>query len=242
MTEFTIIIPVFNEEENLLLLEKALTDFIPESVKKTAVLLVNDGSTDSSEKLIKEICKRNPDFQYLSLQKNGGLSTALKAGFDSVKSPLLGYMDSDLQTHPADFNILLKEIEQYDLITGIRLNRKDSFLKNFSSRFANRFRRLFTRDGIQDTGCPLKVIRTDYAKRIPMFKGMHRFLPALVLLQKGRINQIPVQHFPRKKGKTKFGITNRIFGPLIACFVYLWIKRNYIHYEVQDSNIENDCA
>lgn len=238
MTEFTIIIPVYNEEENLLLLEKTLIDFLPKSLKTTSVLLVNDGSTDLSETLIKEICERNTSFHFISLLKNGGLSTALKAGFDWVQSPLLGYMDSDLQTHPDDFNVLLNKIDAYDLITGIRLHRKDSFLKNFTSTFANAFRRFFTGDGIRDTGCPLKVIRTECAKKIPMFKGMHRFLPALVLLQNGRIHQIPVQHFPRKRGKTKFGIANRIFGPLTACFAYLWIKKNYIHYELRDSERE----
>lgn len=236
MTEFTIIIPVYNEEENLLPLEKILLDFIPKSLKTTSVLFVNDGSTDTSEGLIKEICARNSGFHFISLQKNSGLSTALKAGFDWVESPLLGYMDSDLQTHPDDFNLMLEEIEEYDFITGIRINRKDSFLKTFSSQFANRFRRLFTQDGVQDTGCPLKVIRTEFAKKIPMFKGMHRFLPALILLQHGRIHQIPVRHFPRKRGKASFGIANRIFGPFAACFTYLWIRRNYIRYEIKQTD------
>lgn len=233
MSEFTIIIPVYNEAENLLRVEKELVNYLRIASKITSILFVNDGSTDQSEKMIEEICNRNKDFQFISFKKNQGLSAALKAGFDWVESPLLGYMDSDLQTHPEDFNLLLEYIDEYDLVTGVRVGRKDSFIKNVSSKMANGIRRIFTQDGIRDTGCPLKVIKTEYAKRIPMFKGLHRFLPAMVLLQKGTVHQIPVRHFPRANGKGKFGVWNRIFGPLSACFVFLWMKRNYIHYEIK---------
>lgn len=233
MSEFTIIIPVYNEAENLLWVENALLDYIPNALKKTSILFVNDGSTDESEHLIAEICKRNNGFHFISFTQNNGLSAALKAGFDWVVSPLLGYMDSDLQTTPEDFNLLLEYIEEYDLVTGIRTGRKDNLIKNASSKIANTIRRLFTQDGMQDTGCPLKVIRTDYAKRIPMFNGLHRFLPAMVLLQKGRIHQLPVRHFPRIAGKGKFGVWNRIFVSFTACFIYLWMKRNYINYKIK---------
>jgi len=160
------------------------------------------------------------------------LSTAIKAGFDHVNTPLVGYIDADLQTSPQDFNLLLEHIEDYDLVTGVRSNRKDSFVKNMSSKIANGIRRAFTNDGMDDTGCPLKVIKTEYAKRIPMFKGLHRFLPAMILLQHGKIIQIPVQHFPRMAGQAKFGLWNRLFGPLVDCFAYLWMKKKYINYQV----------
>jgi len=114
----------------------------------------------------------------------------------------------------------------------MRNHRQDGIAKKYSSKIANTIRRLFTKDGIMDTGCPLKIIKTSYAKRIPMFKGLHRFLPALILLQKGKIKQIPVQHFPRIAGKTKFGIWNRLFSPFIDCFVFLWMKKKYINYDV----------
>lgn len=233
MSEFTIIVPVYNEAENLFRVEEELVAYIPIASKTTSVLFVDDGSTDQSGKLIDEICKRNQNFHFISFEKNCGLSAALKAGFDWAESPLLGYMDSDLQTTPDDFDLLLEFIGEYDLVNGIRKERKDGFLKNFSSKIGNGIRRVFTRDGMTDTGCPLKVIKTDYAKRIPMFKGMHRFLPAMVLLQNGKVRQVPVKHFPRMAGKGKFGIWNRIFGPLTTCFVYLWMKRNYIQYELK---------
>jgi len=234
MSEFTIIVPVYNEAENLLRVEHALVQYIAISPKKISILFVDDGSTDQSGNLIAEICKRQKDFHFIAFKKNCGLSAALKAGFDWTETPLLGYMDSDLQTTPEDFDLLLEFIEEYDLVNGIRKGRKDVFIKNFSSKIGNGIRRVFTQDGMTDTGCPLKVIKTDYAKRIPMFKGMHRFLPAMVLLQNGKVRQVPVRHFPRMAGKGKFGIWNRIFGPLTTCFIYLWMKRNYIRYELKE--------
>jgi glycosyltransferase involved in cell wall biosynthesis len=237
MYDFTIIVPVYNEEENLPMVEKVLIEYLNIAILKTSVLFVNDGSTDGGEALIKDICNRHPAFKFISFKKNMGLSTALKAGFDSTESTWLGYMDSDLQTLPEDFNLLLKHIDEYELITGFRSRRKDSFGKHLSSKVANGFRRFFTQDGISDTGCPLKVIKTDLAKRIPMFKGLHRFLPAMILLQKGRVLEIPIQHYPRNKGVSKFGFWNRSFGPLTDCFIFLWIRNRYINYEIQDSDL-----
>ncbi len=234
---FTILVPVYNEEENIYLLEEKLQHFLPQSIYPACVLFVNDGSTDDSLNRIREICVRNSDFFYLSLEKNGGLSAALKAGIDSVFSAYVGYMDADLQTDPEDFNLLLKDIEVYEMVTGIRANRKDSFFKNLQSKIANGFRRMMTNDGVSDTGCPLKVMHTDAAKKMPLFNGMHRFLPALILLQNGKVKQIPVRHYPRMAGKSKYHLWNRLTGPFIDCFAYRWMKKRYINYVVNDSNL-----
>src|SRR5690606_15996283 len=233
MYEFTIIVPVYNEEENLQRVEKELVAYTKIAVKKTCILFINDGSKDNSQTLIEEICSRNEMFHFITFKENRGLSAAIKAGFDHVETPLTGYIDSDLQTAPADFNLLLEHIGEYDLVTGVRIDRKDSFIKKISSKIANAIRRFFTNDGIDDTCCPLKVIKTEYAKRLPMFKGSHRFLPALVLLQNGKVLQVPVKHFPRLAESGKYGFWNRIFGPLIDCFVFLWMKKKYIRYEIK---------
>ena len=230
--EFTIIVPVYNEEGNLERLESELTKYLAIALMKTKILFVNDGSVDRSQTLIEEICKRNKHFHFIQLSKNNGLSAALKAGFDHVDTKLTGYMDSDLQTSPNDFNMLLPLINEYNLVNGVRSQRKDPFLKYFSSIVANRIRRSFTNDGMDDTGCPLKIIQTDYAKHIPMFNGLHRFLPAMILLQKGKVIQVPVQHFPRIAGVSNFGLLNRLFGPLLDCFAYSWMKRRQIRYEI----------
>lgn len=234
MYEFTIIVPVYNEEENLDRVEKELVAYTKIASKKTAVLFVNDGSTDQSQALIDTICSRNEMFGFINFKENRGLSAAIKAGFDHVSSTLVGYIDSDLQTTPEDFNLLLEHIDDYALVTGVRSKRKDSFVKNMSSKIANGIRRAFTHDGMDDTGCPLKVIKADYAKRIPMFKGLHRFLPAMILLQNGKVLQVPVRHFPRIAGTAKFGLWNRLLGPLSDCFAYLWMKKKYINYEIKN--------
>ncbi len=230
--QFTIIVPVYNEEDNLFRVEKELLAYTKIATKATKILFVNDGSKDKSQELIETICNRNPEFSFISFKENRGLSAAIKAGFDYTETELVGYIDSDLQTSPEDFNLLLEHIGPYDLVTGVRENRKDSFVKNMSSTIANGIRRSFTHDGMDDTGCPLKVIKTEYAKRIPMFKGLHRFLPAMILLQDGKIIQIPVQHFPRIAGQANFGVWNRLVGPLMDCFAYLWMKKKYINYKV----------
>lgn len=230
--EFTIIVPVYNEEDNLLRVEEKLSSYLEVAAKKTRILFVNDGSNDNSQDLIEQICERNEDFEYLLFKENKGLSAAIKAGFDHIETPLTGYIDADLQTAPEDFNLLLEEIKDHDLVTGVRADRQDSFVKNMSSTIANGIRRAFTHDGMDDTGCPLKVIRTENAKRIPMFKGLHRFLPAMILLQNGSIKQVPVQHFPRIAGTAKYGLWNRLLGPLMDCFAYLWMKKKYINYQI----------
>ena len=231
--QFTIVVPVYNEEDNLDRVEKELSDYLNIASVKTKILFVNDGSKDQSQAIIERICADNDDFSFILFEKNKGLSAAISAGFQNTDSKLVGYIDSDLQTDPKDFNLLLEHIEEFDLVTGVRSNRKDSFIKNMSSTIANGIRRTFTHDGMDDTGCPLKVIKTEYAKKIPMFKGLHRFLPAMILLQDGKIKQIPVKHFPRIAGEAKYGLWNRLVGPLMDCFAYLWMKKKYINYNIE---------
>ena len=233
-TEFTIVIPIYNEEDNLIRLEETMNQYLSKSIKQTEILLINDGSKDKSLALMKEICSRNQAFHYISFDKNYGLSAAIKAGFDTVESKWVGYIDADLQTDPEDFNKLLALADQYDLVTGVRADRKDSFVKNMSSKIANSIRRAFTNDGMDDTGCPLKVIDAEKAKKIPMFKGLHRFLPAMILLQNGTVTQVPVKHFPRIAGKSKFNLWNRLLGPLMDCFAFVWMKKKYINYKIQE--------
>jgi dolichol-phosphate mannosyltransferase len=230
--ELTIIIPVYNEEDNLDRVHHEMKQFLSISNKKAKILFVNDGSKDNSQTVIEKICGNTEEFTFISFKKNTGLSAAIKAGFDYADTPWVGYIDADLQTAPEDFNILMEFAGEYDLVTGVRSNRKDSFTKNMSSTIANGIRRAFTDDGMDDTGCPLKIIRTDMAKKIPMFNGLHRFLPAMILLQNGKIKQTPVRHFPRVAGVSKFNLWNRLLGPLQDCFAYLWMKKKYINYSV----------
>lgn len=235
--KLTVIVPVFNEEENMEALEQRLGKWIPTSAEKACVLFVNDGSTDSSLAGIKDICSRNPDFLYLSFKHNCGLSAAIKAGIDYAESEYVGYIDADLQTDPEDFNLLTPYLAEYELCMGIRANRKDTGWKRMQSKIANGFRRMMTGDGVTDTGCPLKVMRTANARRVPFVKGMHRFLPALFQLQGCRVKEVEVRHYPRVAGKSKFGLSNRLIGPLQDCFAFRWMRSRWFNYEIGDNNL-----
>ena len=194
----TIVVPVFNEEDNIRNLEKALAEFIPVSKVKTCVLFVDDGSSDGSLRLILETCQRQRDFFYISFSRNAGLSAAIKAGFDHTFSEYVGYMDADLQTSPQDFNLLIDGMKVHTLMTGYRADRKDT-----------------------------------------AFKRMHRFLPALILLQDGgSFGEVAVRHFPRSAGKSKFNLRNRFWGPLADCFAYRWMRPRYINYSVGKSDLQ----
>lgn len=234
----TIIIPVYNEEDNIERLKKAVGDYLPKCSVKACALFVDDGSKDHSLEHIKQACKSTPDFYYVSLQKNSGLSAAMKAGIDVSESQFVGYMDADMQTDVRDFDRLLEYAKEYPLVTGIRAERKDSSFKLLQSKIANSFRRMMTHDGATDTGCPLKIIQTEYAKRVPFFTGMHRFLPALILLQAGgRFKEIPVRHYPRQAGVSKYHLWNRLVSPFKDCFAFRWMAHRYINYQIEDQNL-----
>ncbi len=231
--QFTIIVPLFNEEGNLPRLAKELSDYVSDSTYRAKVLFVNDGSTDNSAVLVEQFCAENQHFGFIHLKQNSGLSTALKAGIDQVETKYTGYIDADLQTSPYDFDLLLEHAGDFDMVTGIRTGRKDGSIKRLSSRIANAIRRSVTRDGVSDTGCPLKVFRTEAFRRVPFFKGMHRFLPALIQLGGGKVKEVPVRHFKRLGGKSNFHLFNRLLGPGTDLIAFAWMRNRYIRYEIK---------
>jgi dolichol-phosphate mannosyltransferase len=229
----TILVPVYNEEDCIQPLFFLLNKFLDQGSISARVLFINDGSQDNSVTLIEKICRQDDRYSFLSLERNGGLSTALKAGIDHCDTPFVGYMDADLQTSPADFLKLFQYMSDFDLVMGYRKNRKDTLVKRLSSSIANGFRQWLLNDDIIDTGCPLKIMRTDIARRMPFFNGMHRFLPNLIVLLGGKVKQVPVQHYPRYAGKAKYHLMNRMIGPLIDALVFRWMQRNVIRYSVK---------
>lgn len=234
--EFTVIVPVYNEEEAIDRLFQHLKKYLLIASKKTCVLFVDDGSTDNSPALIRSFCEANDHFSYILFDKNYGKGAALKAAFEKTRTPLLGYIDADLQTYPEDFENLFPYCDEFELVTGWRKLRKDTFIKRISSKIGNAVRILFTNDNMHDTGCPLKVIKTDYAKNIPMFTGLQRFIPAMILLQDGKLKEVVINHYPRIAGKSKYSFKNRSLGPLIDCFAYVWIKKSYIRFNIKETD------
>lgn len=231
MPKICIVVPIFNEEDAILRLPEAFSPFFESCPFKVQILLVNDGSTDKSLERIKEVCHTEVRFRFISFDKNLGLSSAIKAGFDEAKTEWVGYIDADLQTTPMDFLKFFPYLNSFDLVLGNRKgSRKDTKIKRLSSKFANWFRDSLLHDGVQDSGCPLKILRREMAVSLPFFKGMHRFIPALVQMRGGTVLEMPVKHFDRITGKSKFHLWNRLMSPLIDTLVVRWmIKRNIVY-------------
>ena len=235
--QFTIAIPVFNEEDNLKALEEALAAYLPTCPMKACVLLVNDCSTDSSLEMIRAMCSRHENFFYVCHSRRLGCSGAMKTAIDAIQSQYMGYTDADLQTLPEEFNLMLPYAADYPLVAGVRSSREDGWRKKLQSRIGNGFRRMMTGDGARDSVCPMKVIQMEYARRLPMFNGMHRFLPALILLQEGgRYKEVMVTHRSRTAGKSKFNMFNRLRG-FTDCFIYRWMRRNWVDYKRGENNL-----
>lgn len=235
--QLTIAIPVYNEEGNLPALEEAFAAYLPKCLMKACVLLVDDCSTDSSREMIKAMCGRHAGFFYIFHTRRLGCSGAMKTAIDAIESEYMAYTDADLQTVPEEFNLMLPYAADYPLVAGVRSSREDGWRKKLQSRIGNGFRRMMTGDGARDSVCPMKVIRMDYARRLPMFNGMHRFLPALVMMQEGGCyKEVMVTHRSRTAGKSKFNAWNRLRG-FTDCFIYRWMRRNWVDYKRGENNL-----
>lgn len=231
--ELTIIVPVFNEEESLPAFFREIDRFLGAAPLAVRVLFVNDGSTDRSPLLLRQYCAaRAMHCTVLGLDGNYGLSTALKAGIDHCRTTLVGYIDADLQTHPIDFLSYLPFFPEFDMVNGIRKKRRDGAVKRLSSKIANAYRRLMIDDGIADTCCPLKILKTSMAQAMPFFSGMHRFIPALVQLQGGRVKQVEIAHYPRHAGTSKYHLGNRLIGPFFDTLAFRWMRSRTIRYRI----------
>lgn len=238
--ELTIVVTVYNEIESLPTFKEEMDKYLSKTTLATKILFINDGSKDGSLQLIKDICTDNQHYFYASFEKNCGLSAAIKTGIDLCDTKYFGYIDSDLQTSPEDFITYFDFLGEYSMVNGIRARRSDSVVKKMSSKIANGFRRVMINDGIQDTCCPLKIIDSQYAKKIPFFKGMHRFIPALIQLQGGKVKQLAIRHFPRYAGTAKYHLFNRLTGPFVDTFVFLWMRKRYITYKVAEMNLPHE--
>ncbi|WP_457596305.1 glycosyltransferase family 2 protein [Hydrogenimonas sp.] len=228
----TIIVPIYNEIDNLPRTAQTLKEYLDSASIEAEVLFVDDGSTDGSGEALEKLVEKEPKFSCLRFTTNRGLSTAIKAGIDEAEGELVGYIDADLQTTPFDFEKLLAHIDSYDAVVGYRAKRRDTLSKRIQSKIANAIRRKMVGDGIIDTGCPLKLFRKEAVEKIPFFDGMHRFLPALVQLYGGTVHQVEVRHFPRVAGKSKFNLFNRSVGPLVDMLAFRWMRSRKIEYRI----------
>jgi dolichol-phosphate mannosyltransferase len=227
--EISVVIPVFNEEENLPVLAAEVHGALRGLGRPYEVILVDDGSTDSSPEVLRRLGTEDPAVRIVRQRRNSGQSAALDAGFRFARGGIVVTLDADLQNDPADIPGLLAKIEEgWDVVAGVRVKRRDTWVRKVSSRIANGVRNRMTHETITDVGCTLKAFRTEYLRRIPMFTGMHRFLPTLLKMEGARVTEMPVNHRPRLHGQPKYNIRNRIWRALADLFAVRWMQKRWI--------------
>lgn len=239
INKISLIIPVYNEEDNLRDLYREVTRSLDGLTCEWEMVLVDDGSTDKSLSLIHELAAADGRVRFVSFAKNCGQSAAFAAGFRYAGGDVVVTMDADLQNDPSDIPGMLKVYEQgVDMVIGWRIKRQDSLVKRWASRFANRVRNRISRETVRDTGCSLKVMRAEMVRVIPMFTGMHRFLPTLMKLEGARVAEVPVNHRPRSKGVSKYGIWDRAWSSAYDLLAVRWMQKRHIGYVVSDTNLK----
>jgi glycosyltransferase involved in cell wall biosynthesis len=229
--QVSVIVPVFNEEENIPILQTelraALRPFDHE------LIFVDDGSSDRTVEQIEAA----PNVRVIRFEKNAGQSAAMYAGLQAAHGPIVVLIDGDLQNDPADIPKLISEISRgADLVCGYRALRRDTRVKRLTSRIANAVRSRYTRDGVRDTGCTLKAMRRDCVTALFPFKGMHRFIPALIKDAGYRLVEIPVNHRPRRFGQTKYGLGNRAVRATVDMFGVRWLLSRRLNYKIREEN------
>jgi dolichol-phosphate mannosyltransferase len=224
--EISVVVPLFNEEENVPILQAELMAAL--SGLDYEIIFVDDGSVDRTVERI----AFKPQIRLIQFERNAGQSAAMYAGLQSARGETAVLIDGDLQNDPADIRKLLAEIERgADLVCGYRAQRKDTFVKRVSSRVANFVRSRFTKDGVRDTGCTLKAMRRECIDALLPFKGMHRFIPALVKGAGYRLVEVPVNHRPRKFGQSKYGLGNRALRATTDMFGVRWLLSRRLDYK-----------
>ncbi|ANA39796.1 MULTISPECIES: glycosyltransferase family 2 protein [Geobacter] len=226
--KISFVIPVHNEQDNLLPLFDEITRMADAERYEYEVIFVDDGSRDGSLGVLKALAREYPAARYLSLAANRGQSAALGVGFAHAAGDVIITMDADGQNDPADVPAMMARYgEGCDMVTGWRRNRRDTLSKRLGSRIGNGIRNRLTGESIHDTGCSLKVMRADMVKRIKMFKGMHRFLPTLMRLEGARVVEMEVNHRPRRHGTSNYTNWRRAREGFFDLLAVRWMQRRY---------------
>jgi glycosyltransferase involved in cell wall biosynthesis len=225
----SVVVPLFNEEESIRILQSELSTALKDL--DCEIIFVDDGSIDRTVERIES----KANVRVIRFEKNAGQSAAIYAGLEAARGATAVLIDGDLQNDPSDIPRLLAEIARgADLICGYRARRWDTRVKRLTSWIANLVRSRFTKDGVRDTGCTLKAMRQECIGALVPFKGMHRFIPALVKGAGYRLVEIPVNHRPRRYGQSKYGLGNRAVRATIDMFGVRWLLSRRLNYKVRD--------
>ncbi len=232
--DISVVIPVYNEEENLPTLISQLTEVLQGLGKSYEMVFVDDGSTDQSRKVLKERASQDTHIRMLGFKKNCGETAAGAAGLKEARGRVIVTIDADLQNDPKDIPRMLEYLKDYDMVTGWRQEREDSWVKRVTSKIANGIRNWLSGEAVRDSGCTFRAYRRECLQDLKLYKGMHRFMPTLVKMEGFRVIEIPIAHRPRKFGESKYNTWNRMWRAFVDLLAVKWMKSRHIHYEIED--------
>ncbi len=232
--EYSVVVPVMNEEENVELLYRRITEVLRKMGEQYEIIFVDDGSADRTYSILKSIHENDPHLKVVKFRCNFGQSAAMAAGFEQANGRIVISMDGDLQNDPNDIPAMIAKMnEGYDIVAGWRKNRQDKLLiRKVPSMLANRLIRFFTGVKLHDTGCSLKAYRLEVVKKIRLYGELHRFIPALARVEGARISEIVVSHHARQFGKSKYNLTRtfKVIMDLTTLNLFIKYLNNPVHF------------
>ena len=234
MTDLSVVIPVYNEEASLTPLWSELRVVLEGLGLAFEVVFVDDGSRDRSAEIIRSFREADRRVRLVRLKTNGGETAATDAGLKAARGGRVVVMDADLQNDPRDIPMLLSHLDQWDAVTGWRVNRAagDNLVRRVSSQVANGIRNWMSDETIQDSGCTFRAFRRECLRGLVLYRGFHRFIPTLLRMRGYRVLEVPVGHRPRRFGRSKYGVLNRAVVAFTDLLVIRWMKARLLRYEV----------
>jgi glycosyltransferase involved in cell wall biosynthesis len=236
MVELSVVIPVYNEEDNLPLLWPELRGVLEQMGVSFEVVFVDDGSRDRSAEIIRGMREVDPRVRLVRLKANAGETAATDAGFKAARGQRVVTMDADLQNDPHDIPALIQHLEQWDAATGWRVARGDgdSLVRRISSRVANGARNRLSAESIHDSGCTFRAFRRECLRSLVLYRVFHRFIPTLLRMRGYRVVEVPVRHRSRRFGQSKYGVLNRVVVAFVDLLVVRWMKKRLLRYEIAE--------
>jgi len=230
----SVVVPVFNEEKNLPILVPQIVDVLKLLGTSYEMIFVDDGSTDTSREILRQMASRYPQLHLLAFKENCGETAAGAAGLKEARGEVVITLDADLQNDPKDIPRMLEYLNDYDMVTGWRQTREDSWVKRVTSKIANTIRNRLSGESIQDSGCTFRVYKRVCLQNIKFYKGMHRFMPTLVRMEGFRVVEVPIGHHPRKFGVSKYTTWNRMWRAFVDLLAVRWMKSRHIAYKIDE--------
>jgi glycosyltransferase involved in cell wall biosynthesis len=239
----SLVIPAYNEQENIPTLLQRVGDALAQIGRPFEVIIIDDGSSDQTPRLLAEAMRNLPWLRVLRMEKNCGQSAAFEIGFEAARGEVIATIDADLQNDPQEIVRLLPMLDEQnvDMITGWRKERQDTRFRRWQSRQANRIRNWITQETVRDSASSLKIYRAPIIKGMKLFRGAHRYFPTLVKMRGGKVHETPVKHSQRFAGEGKYGFGNRAFVGIYDLFGVRWMKKRWLNYRVSEVHKERNA-